>query len=271
MQTDLVLSSFNADLRDAVVLASTIDQLDGIDGLWTYDHFSGSVVGANWSSDPFVTLGALAAVTTRVGLGVLVANMVNRHPAQLASAINSLQRLAPGRVICGVGSGAAPGSRFAVEHDAIGRTLGDAASRAGHLAETIHALRATWRGDSYSGEHVELASPAGLLDAHPPPPIIVGASSTETIALAADHADGVNIRAGAAMADHVRSARERSGRPNFEISVMVDLDPAHPLGGDPEPLIELGVDRRILAVNSPFPREVIVAIAHNLVTRQAGS
>ena len=274
MKTDLVLSSFNADLRAAVDLAAAVDEVGGIDGLWAYDHFSGGMVGAKWSRHPFVALGAMAAVTGRVRIGPLVANMVNRHPAQLASAINSLQSLAPGRVTCGVGAGAAPGSRFAAEHSAIGRTLATRADRASQLIETIESLRAIWRGDAYRGDHVIVSDPSGIVDGHPPPPIIVGASSTETIALAVEHADGVNIRASAKLADHAATARkhaarltarrEAEGRSPFEVSVMIDLDPDHPLGGDHNSLRALGIDRRILAVRSPYPRNALLRIVEKL-------
>ena len=278
MKTDLVISSFNADLGQMVELAAAVDPLIGIDGLWTYDHFSGAVVGAEWSRDPFVALGAMAAVSNRIGIGVLVANMVNRHPAQLASAINSLQNLAPGRVTCGLGSGAAPRSRFASEQEAIGRDLGDQTARAAQLVETIEALRAIWRHEEYRGEHVVVGGGLAILDGHPPPRIIVGASSKATITVAAEYADGVNIRATSALADHVSHAREQvyrghgeredCEREGFEVSVMLDLDPNHPLGGDPRPLAQLGVDRRILAVTSPYPREVILRVAENLSTQQ---
>ncbi|MGI9613031.1 MAG: LLM class flavin-dependent oxidoreductase [Acidimicrobiales bacterium] len=272
MKTDLVISSFNADLGQMVELAAGVDPFIGIDGLWTYDHFSGAVAGAEWSRDPFVALGAAAAVTRRAGVGVLVANMVNRHPAQLASAINSLQNLAPGRVTCGLGAGAAPGSRFAAEQEAIGRRLGDKVAREAQLVETIEALRSIWRDEEYRGEHV-VVSGGAILDDHPPPRIIVGASSRATVALAAAHADGVNIRASAAMADQVSHAREqvhqRQREPDdFEVSIMLDLDPNHPLGGDPRALAELGVDRRILAVTSPYPHEAILRVAENLSTQQ---
>ncbi len=280
MQTDLVLSSFNAIVRDAVDLAADIDGIGGVDGLWTYDHFSGSMVGADWSRDPFVMLGAMAAVTSRVRIGPLVANMVNRHPAQLASAINALQSLAPGRVTCGVGSGAAPGSRFASEHTAIGRDLARQADRADHLVETVEAIRAIWRGETYRGEHLVVADPTGLVDGHPPPPIVIGASSVETIGLAAQHADGVNIRASAKLAVLVRTARDQAvrhaarrrddGRADFEVSVMIDLDPDHPLGGDPAPLEALGVARRILAVRSPYPSEALRRIAGRLGDARSG-
>jgi len=264
MKTDLVLSPFNADLREIVDLARAVDELDGFDGLWTYDHFSGSMVGASWSRDPFVTLGAIAAVTRRIRIGVLVANMTNRHPAQLASAVNSLQSLAPGRVTCGIGAGAAPESRFADEHSAIGQTPADGPTRAAHLVETIQSLRALWSGQEFRGDHVDVNSPHGILDDHPAPPIIVGATSAGTIALAAEHADGVNIRETPALAERVRTAQDHSSGPHFEISVMTDLDPDHPQGGDSSVLAELGAHRRILAVAGPLSLRALQRIAGNL-------
>ena len=110
MLTDLVLSPFGADPADMVTAAVAADA--GFDGVYTFDHFSGVVLDRPWSRDPFVDArGDRRPRPARRGLGVLVANMVNRHPAQLASAVNTLQALAPGRVICGIGSGAAPGQR----------------------------------------------------------------------------------------------------------------------------------------------------------------
>ena len=83
--TDLVLVPFGASLDEVLAAAQAVDR-GGFDTVWTYDHFSGLVQGAPWSRDPFVTLGAIAATTERVNLGVLVANVANRHPAQLACA-----------------------------------------------------------------------------------------------------------------------------------------------------------------------------------------
>ena len=172
------------------------------------------------------------------------------------------------------GAGAAPGSRFAAEHTAIGRTLDARIDRANQLIETIEAVRAIWRGEAFHGDHVTVADPSGIVDHHPPPPIIVGASSTETIALAAERADGVNIRASTRLADLVRAARHHAarhadrrhetGQPAFEVSVMVDLDSEHPLGGDPSSLQALGVDRRIVAVRSPYPTVALLRIAERL-------
>src|SRR3954453_13834612 len=148
MRTDLVLSPFGTHGAHVLAAARAADA-GGFDVLWTYDHFGGAVVGAPWSRHPFVNLGAVAAATERAGLGVVVPNASNRHPAQLASALNTLQSLAPGRVYCGVGSGTAASSPFAVEQHAIGRTPASAAVRREHLRETIACLRAIWHNRPY--------------------------------------------------------------------------------------------------------------------------
>ena len=140
--TDLVVNLFGSDVRRVLDVARVADE-GGFGGLWVNDHFSGAVVGAPSSRDPFAALGAVAAVTERVELGVLVANIANRHPVQLASAANSLQSLSPGRVRLGIGSGAAPGSRFAAEHDMINKSLATTGSRQQHLRDTeSNTLRA---------------------------------------------------------------------------------------------------------------------------------
>jgi alkanesulfonate monooxygenase SsuD/methylene tetrahydromethanopterin reductase-like flavin-dependent oxidoreductase (luciferase family) len=262
VKTDLVLDPRGADVREMVAAARAADS-GSWDSVWTYDHFSGLIASAAWSRDPFVVLGAIAAVTGRIHLGVLVANVVNRHPAQLACAVNSLQSLAPGRVRCGIGAGSARGGKFASEHHAIRRPLAPPAVRRAVLAESIAALRALWDGDEFDGEHVHVDASMAVVDGAPVPPIIVGGSSIEMIEVACEHADGVNLLPCDDLADRVALARAR--RPDgFDIGVFDRLDTGHPLGGDPEPLAELGVDRRTLWATAPYPIDAIARIADAL-------
>ena len=155
---------FGADTPALLGLGRAIDSTD-IGALWVTDHFSGAVADKPFSRDPFVALGALAAATERVDLGLLVANINNRHPVQLASAINSLQSLAPGRIRLGMGSGAVSGSRFAVEHDAIGTVAMATELRRQHLRDQIRAVRAIWRGDSsFSSPTLRFAGLTAVVD-----------------------------------------------------------------------------------------------------------
>jgi alkanesulfonate monooxygenase SsuD/methylene tetrahydromethanopterin reductase-like flavin-dependent oxidoreductase (luciferase family) len=263
MKTDLVLAPFGASLHELLAAARAADA-GGFDTVWTYDHFSGLVRGAPWSRDPFVTLAAIATTTERVSVGVLVANVANRHPAQLACAVNSLQSLAPHRVLLGVGAGTGAGSPWSGEATAIGRPIPSAATRRAVLAETIAALRAIWTGAPFAGEHVQVAGSIAVTDGTPVPPIIVGATSYPTINVGCEQADGVNLLPEGDLADRVAFARATAIREPFEISAFVALDVDHPLGGDPAPLEALGVERRTLYVSAPYPVEVITALATQL-------
>ncbi len=246
MRFDLALNLFGADLSHVVQVAR-LAEAAGVDGLWVPDHFSGAVVDAQWSRDPLVALGALAVSTDRVRLGPLVANVRNRHAAQLASAANSLASLAPDRTVLGIGSGAAPGSRFAVEHEAIGTELGDVTFRRGLLVDHIETVRrlhreATERLDGTNGVG---DGRLAVTDGAPPPPVVVGASARSTVEVAIDHADGVNLRAGASVDELIDVAR-RSATGDFEISVLVGTDVARP---DVDRYRDRGVDRVVVGVD----------------------
>ena len=258
LKTDLVLAPFDSGIDDIVDAARAADG-GGIDTIWTYDHFSGLVTGRRWSRDPWVALAAVAARTERINVGVLVANVANRHPAQLACAVNSLQSLAPGRVLLGVGAGAAAGTRWSSESDAIGRSVAAADERRALLIESIAALRAIWNNEAFEGARVSVTGDAAITDGAAAPPIIVGASSAATLEVACDHADGANLLPGPDLAARVALARSR--RPEgFDVGVFAKLDEAHPLGGDPEPLAHLGVDRRTLWATAPYPLDAIHTI-----------
>jgi alkanesulfonate monooxygenase SsuD/methylene tetrahydromethanopterin reductase-like flavin-dependent oxidoreductase (luciferase family) len=254
VQIDLAVNPFDAEVPDMIRLAQAAAQR-GASAVWVADHFSGAIVGRRWSRDPFVCLGAIAAATDGVDVGLLVANMMNRHPVQLAAAINTLQSVAPGRVRLGVGSGAAPGSRFASEHRAIGTRFGDAAERRAALIDTIVALRKIWVAEP---EHIGHATTLdtsfrdleGIVDGAAAPSIIVGASGWPTIALAVEHADGVNIRRTSELPALLSRLNEI--RPEgFEVSVLDGFDD---VVRAPERVVELataGVDRLVIGVSPP--------------------
>lgn len=244
-------------------LARSADSL-GAGCVWVADHFSGAVVDRRWSRDPFVSLGAIAAVTQRVDVGVLVANVVNRHPVQLAVATNSLQSIAPGRVRLGVGSGASPGSKFAIEHDAIGTVLDDAETRRTRLVATIAALRSIWAGaDDFVADptvvEVGFSGLSSVVDGVPIPPIIVGASAWPTIEVALEHADGVNLRRTATVSELIR--RVRHERPTgFDVSVLDWFDDVAQETDRIARYAELGVDRLVLGISPPHDAHRLTSI-----------
>ncbi|MDP9868971.1 MULTISPECIES: LLM class flavin-dependent oxidoreductase [Streptosporangium] len=70
----------------------------GLHSFWLYD--TPMVHG-----DPFVALGLCAKATSRIRLGIGVTSPALRSAPAAASAFASLNALAPGRIICGIGTG----------------------------------------------------------------------------------------------------------------------------------------------------------------------
>lgn|GEM_PF-604415 len=267
MLIDLVLNPFGADLAELVEMAKAADEAD-VGAIWVTDHFSGKIVGAPWSRDPFVCLGAMAAVTTHVDLGLLVANLTNRHTVQLASAINSVQSLAPGRVRLGVGSGAVPGSRFAFEHEMIGKELAGADERRMLLSDSIRSLRDIWAGvAANTAPGVGFNDLAGIVDGAAMPQLIVGASAWSTIERAIALADGVNIRRTASLAEHLERLADADLPDGFEVSVLDVRADGDDLGDVPDDLISTIVDRYVVTVWPARDIELVAALARRAPSR----
>jgi alkanesulfonate monooxygenase SsuD/methylene tetrahydromethanopterin reductase-like flavin-dependent oxidoreductase (luciferase family) len=77
----------------------------GFDHAWTYDHLSWrSLAGEPWGAT-VPTLTAAAAVTSRIRLGTFVASPNYRHPVPFAKDLATIDDVAGGRLILGVGSG----------------------------------------------------------------------------------------------------------------------------------------------------------------------
>ena len=73
-------------------------EADGWDGQWFMDS---QCLGA----EPYVVMGAWAAVTERIKLGTGVTNPLTRHPAVTAAAASTLQAISGGRAVLGIGRG----------------------------------------------------------------------------------------------------------------------------------------------------------------------
>ncbi|RLK58182.1 LLM class flavin-dependent oxidoreductase [Actinokineospora cianjurensis] len=112
----------------------TADHL-GFHHAWTYDHLMW-----RWFADrrwygAIPTLTAAATVTDTIGLGLLVATPNFRHPAALAKDLVTVDDVADGRLICGLGAGA-PG------HDAslLGQPPLDPRTRADRFTAFVDLL-----------------------------------------------------------------------------------------------------------------------------------
>ena len=110
-----------ADIQFATQLgiASQADKL-GLDALWVRDVplNSESYPDPIGHADPWVFLGALAAVTSNIHLATGAIVLPLRHPLHIAKAALSVASLSKGRLVLGLGSGDRPS-----EYDVFGEDI----------------------------------------------------------------------------------------------------------------------------------------------------
>src|SRR6059036_4061174 len=120
--------------------------------------------------DPFVTLAAAAAATTRLQVATGVCLVVQRDPIQTAKQVASLDQISGGRFLFGIGAG------WNAEEMADHGT--DFKSRFRVMRERVEAMRAIWTKSKpeYDGEFVKfppmMTWPKPAQKPHPP--VIVG-------------------------------------------------------------------------------------------------
>jgi 5,10-methylenetetrahydromethanopterin reductase len=153
--------------------------------------------------DTYVMLAAAARATTRIVLGPLIANPVTRHPTVTASSIATIDEMAPGRTLLGMGVG-----------DTAVRLAGLKPARVHELLASTRLMRAL-----LDGEDVEVgAARPAQLPHHRPVPIWIAAGGPRTLHMAGSVADGVFIRVGTHPAnikravDAVRAGAAAAGR-----------------------------------------------------------
>ena len=178
----------------------------GFAGLALMDHLIQiPQVGRAWEPipEPWVTLGLLAGLPTRLELGTLVSPASMHLPGRLAKAAATLDVLTGGRAFCGVGAG-----WWEREHAAYGLPFPPAAQRIADLRRCLEMLHALWRPGTkaYRSDSVEL--PETTLYPRPvgPLPVVVGGRGARVLALAAEFGAACNVPV-----PHVAKAREAMG------------------------------------------------------------
>jgi alkanesulfonate monooxygenase SsuD/methylene tetrahydromethanopterin reductase-like flavin-dependent oxidoreductase (luciferase family) len=141
----------------------------GWDGVFIWDHVAYRQRG--WPvADPYVTVSAIAAVTSRIRLGVLVSALARRRPWKFARETATLDVLSGGRLVVGIGLGSQAHEEFA----AFGEDP-DPRVRAARIDEGLEILTGLWSGEpfAFQGQHFRVQETVFLPRPHqrPRPPI----------------------------------------------------------------------------------------------------
>jgi F420-dependent oxidoreductase-like protein len=162
----------------------------GFDHLWGYDHFM--ALGPDPAAEVFeawTVLAAMAEITTRIRLGILVTGNLFRHPAVLAKTAVTVDHLSGGRLEMGFGAGA-----HDPEFKALGLRFPPRAEQMDRFEEACEVLKLLWQrprttfDGAYYSLHDAIAEPKPVQQ--PYPPLWLGGTGPKrTLAIVARHAD----------------------------------------------------------------------------------
>jgi len=174
-------------------------------------------------ADPYQCL-ALCAVNTRtIKLGTNVTNPSSRIAPVTACSFATLNAIAPGRVIMGIGTG-----------NTSRRTLGMPAARLSELRTHVEVCRGLWSGETMPYQEGDrrrqirfLRSDIEFINTRDPISIYIAGSGPKTLELAGEIGDGMILFGvvGDSLLEytlsHIRRGAERAGKKFEDIYVLV--------------------------------------------------
>ncbi len=254
--------------KTAATVARAAEQA-GFESLWTGEHVivpdpqaPPSPVAPDFPMlDPTVSLSFVAAHTTKIRLGTGIIILPQRNPVVLAKELASLDVLANGRLIFGIGIG-----YLKPEFEAIGAPFDHKGERS---EEFLRAMIALWSMEKpeFAGRWVKFkgvnAMPRPVQKPHPE--IVFGGHSPEAFSRAARLAKGwygfaLDVDGTAKCIEGLRAACAEHKRrfEDLEISVTprvrIDRDTA-------KRFADLGVHRLILLTRSPDEAGILAMVS----------
>ena len=202
-------------------------EASGFESLW--------VAETRITRDAVVPMAAIAAATERVRLGTAILNVYTRNPVVVAITFVSLDELAPGRIVMGLGAGSP--LVLAPQGQPFTRPLT-------RLREYVEVLRPLMRGETvtYAGETIALegariedllSGDSQIASDATAVPLYLGVTGAPALELAGEAADGVLLNV-CLPTDYVLRARglieqgaRRTGRDSsaIEIGLMLVVSP----------------------------------------------
>jgi hypothetical protein len=138
VNTGVILPTFRETADEALAVARQAEEL-GVGGVFCYDHLWPMGQPDRPALAPFPVLAAVAAATSRLVVGTLVARVGLVPDEVLMAEFEALEAVAPGRVVAGLGTG---DRKSAGENRAYGLAYPPAAERRAALWRCARALRA---------------------------------------------------------------------------------------------------------------------------------
>ena len=175
------------------------DAVPEIEHAWLWDHMLplfGPVdapIHEGWTM-----LAALAARTERLRVGLMVTSNLTRPPAVLAKIAATVDAIAPGRLVLGLGAGGThqPGDTLVPrEYNAYGLHIATPAEGVARLDESCTIIRRMFTEDrfDFDGRYYQLRDVVCEPKPATRPPLLIGGWGPRTLGVVAEHADIWNV------------------------------------------------------------------------------
>jgi len=157
--------------------------------LWLTDHVHnlGPEGPAGPMPESHLVLATVAAITSRLDLGVLATSVVYRNPALLAKMITTVDALSGGRAILGIGAGH---PRTQAEAESYGYEFPPIGTRMAMLDDALGVIRSMTGPEPAPGAPPNWPRPlrpGGI------PVLVAGSGEQRLLRIAAKHADMINL------------------------------------------------------------------------------
>ncbi len=204
----VTLPQIKRSWQEASAAAREFDAL-GFDSLWVCDHVYGVPIPTLPILEGWTELAAIAAITERAKLGTLVTPPFFRNPAILAKQIATIDQIAKGRVIAGLGAG-----WFPPEFEQTGCPFPGTRERLRALEEMVEIMKRMWTEEKATFEGRYFSVQDAMCEPKPetPPEILIGGGGEKVLmGIAAKHADTWNNMAvhQAALAQKIEALHRR--------------------------------------------------------------
>lgn len=250
------------------------DALPVMEHAWLFDHFM--PLGEDYTGpclEGWTLLGAFAALTKRIRIGLMVTGNTYRHPAVLANIAATVDVISHGRLDFGIGAG-----WNEREHESYGIPLYAPGERLRRLEEACEVIRLMWteKAPNFDGKYYQIkeafCEPKPVQK--PYPPFVIGGSGEQlTLRITAKYADIWNFVGGSTetfrhknevLDGHCKAIGRDPA--SIERSVQLVMNPTDMEANrkQAQDYIEAGATHIILNLRDPYPEGIVHRLAEEV-------
>ena len=245
-----------------------------IEHAWAFDHFIPLGLDPTGPQlEGWTLLGALAARTNRLRVGLMVTGNTYRHPAVLAKIGATVDNISHGRLDFGIGAG-----WNELESNMYGIPLYTPGERIRRLGEACEVIKRMWTETlaNFDGKYYQLkvarCEPKPVQK--PYPPFVIGGSGEQlTLRVVAQYANIWNFAGGPVdtflhkievLDGHCVAIGRDPSNIKRSIQAFVNYDNLVATRDGIRPYIEAGATHIILNLRAPYPESIVQQLAETI-------